>query len=197
MKALLKYAPGNGNLEVREVAEPATGDDRVKVEIAYCGVCGTDIHVMRDTFRNFPPVILGHEFAGTVVEVGRNVKDVRAGERMTVLGATAVTCGNCEYCKSGYFIFCKNRRGMGHGVDGAFTRYAVVRPDQLYRVPANFSLAEASISEPFAAVVQAVAELTPVRLGDTVLVSGPWTHRTAGSETPGRGIRSVCERTRH
>jgi L-iditol 2-dehydrogenase len=173
MKALLKYAPGNGNLEVREVAEPPTGDDQVKVEIAFCGVCGTDIHVMHDTFRNFPPVILGHEFAGTVVEVGKNVSDVHVGERVTVLGATAVTCGHCEYCKSGYFIFCKNRRGMGHGVNGAFTRYVVVRPDQLYRVPENFSLAEASVSEPFAAVVQAVAELTPVRLGDIALVSGP------------------------
>lgn len=173
MKALVKYAPGNGNLDVRDVPEPPCGDDQVKVEIAYCGVCGTDIHVMHDTFRNFPPVILGHEFSGTVVEAGRNVKSAAAGERVTVLGATAVTCGACDYCRSGYFIFCRNRRGMGHGVNGAFTRYVVVRPDQLYRIPENFSLAEAAISEPFAAVVQAVTELTTVRPGDTVLVSGP------------------------
>ena len=173
MKALVKFAPGNGNLDVLDVAEPACGDDQVKVEIAYCGVCGTDIHVMHDTFRNFPPVILGHEFAGTVVETGKNVKNAARGERVTVLGATAVTCGACEYCRSGYFIFCRNRRGMGHGVNGAFTQYVVVRPDQLYRIPENFSLAEASVSEPFAAVVQAVTELTTVRLGDTALVSGP------------------------
>ena len=173
MKALVKFAPGNGNLDVLDVAEPACGDDKVKVEIAYCGVCGTDIHVMHDTFRNFPPVILGHEFAGTVVETGKNVKNAAQGERVTVLGATAVTCGACEYCRSGYFIFCRNRRGMGHGVNGAFTQYVVVRPDQLYRIPENFSLAEASVSEPFAAVVQAVTELTTVRLGDTALVSGP------------------------
>ena len=173
MKALLKYAPGNGNLEVRDVPEPACGENQVKVEIAFCGVCGTDIHVMHDTFRNFPPVILGHEFAGTIVETGRGVADFNAGDRVTVLGATAVTCGQCEYCRTGYFIFCRNRRGMGHGVNGAFTRYGVVRPDQLYRVPDNFSLAEAAISEPFAAVVQAVTELTPVRIGETALVSGP------------------------
>jgi L-iditol 2-dehydrogenase len=173
MKALLKYAPGPGNLDVREVPEPECGDDKVKVEVAYCGVCGTDIHVMHDTFRNFPPVILGHEFSGTVVETGKNVSGVRKGERVTVLGATAVTCGRCRYCRSGYFIFCKNRRGMGHGVNGAFTRYAVVRPDQLYRVPENFSLEEASISEPFAAVVQAVTELTTLRIGEAALVSGP------------------------
>lgn len=173
MKALLKYAPGSGNLDVRDVAEPPCGDNQVKVEVAFCGVCGTDIHVMHDTFRNFPPVILGHEFAGTVVETGKNVTDTKVGERVTVLGATAVRCGQCEYCRSGYFIFCKQRRGMGHGVNGAFTRYVVVRPDQLFRVPDNFSLAEASISEPFAAVVQAVTELTPVRIGETALVSGP------------------------
>lgn len=146
MKALLKSAPGNGNLEIREVPEPECGDNQVKVEVAFCGVCGTDIHVMHDTFRNFPPVILGHEFAGTVVEIGRNTKNVRVGERVTVLGATAITCGSCTYCRSGYFMFCKERRGMGRGVHGAFTRYVVVRPDQLYRIPDSFSLAEAAMS---------------------------------------------------
>ncbi len=73
MKALVKYASGEGNVEIREVEEPRCGDDQVKLEIAYCGICGTDIHVLHDTFRNYPPVILGHEFSGTVVEVGRNV----------------------------------------------------------------------------------------------------------------------------
>ena len=71
MKALVKYAAGEGNVGIRDVAEPVCGDNNVKVEIAFCGVCGTDIHVLHDTFRNFPPVTLGHEFAGTVVEVGK------------------------------------------------------------------------------------------------------------------------------
>ncbi len=71
MKALVKYAPGNGNLDILDVPEPPCGPGQVKVEVAFCGVCGTDIHVMHDTFRNYPPVILGHELAGTVVEVGR------------------------------------------------------------------------------------------------------------------------------
>ena len=173
MKALVKYAPGEGNLDILDVEEPRCGDTQVKVEVAYCGVCGTDLHVMHDTFRNYPPVILGHEFSGTFVEVGSSVSDVSIGERVTVLGATAVTCGACAYCRSGYFIFCKDRRGMGHGVNGAFTRYVVVRPDQVYRIPDAFSLEEAAISEPFAAVVQAVEEITNVRPGETALVSGP------------------------
>jgi L-iditol 2-dehydrogenase len=173
MKALVKYASGEGNVEIREVEEPRCRDNEVKLEIAYCGICGTDLHVLHDTFRNYPPVILGHEFSGTVVEVGRKVTNATVGERVAGLGATAVTCGHCQYCRSGYFIFCANRRGMGHGVNGAFTRYVIMRPDQLYRIPENFSLDEAALSEPFAAVVQAVTEITTVRSGDTVLVSGP------------------------
>ena len=173
MKALVKFAPGEGNLDILDVAEPECGPLQVKVEIAWCGVCGTDLHVMHDTFRNYPPVILGHEFAGTVVEMGREVRGVGLGERVTVLGATAVTCGVCRYCREGRFIFCRDRRGMGHGVNGAFTRYVVVRPDQLYRIPDHFTLEEAAISEPFAAAVQAVTEVTQVRIGETALISGP------------------------
>ena len=173
MKALVKYASGEGNVGIRDVDEPSCGEHQVKLEIAFCGICGTDLHVMHDTFRNYPPVILGHEFSGTVVEIGRSVRGVRLGERVAGLGATAITCGQCAYCRSGYFIFCSDRRGMGHGVDGAFTRYVVMRPDQLYRIPEHFSLDEAALSEPFAAVVQAVTEISQVRIGDTALVSGP------------------------
>ena len=70
-------------------------------------------------------------------------------------------------------MFCPNRRGMGHGVNGAFARYAVVRQDQAYKIPEGFDMAESAVSEPFAAAVQAVEELTQVRLGDIALVSGP------------------------
>lgn len=173
MKALVKFAPGDGNLEIREMEEPVCGKDQIKLEIGFCGVCGTDIHVLRDTFRNYPPVILGHEFAGTVVEVGKDVEGISDGDRGAVLGATAVTCRQCEYCLSGNFIFCANRRGMGHGVNGAFTRYVVIRPDQFFPVPEHLTMEEAALSEPFAAAIQAVNDRTEVRLGDTVLVSGP------------------------
>jgi L-iditol 2-dehydrogenase len=173
MKALVKYAAGEGNLEVMDVAEPVCGENQVKVEVAFCGLCGTDIHVMHDTFRNYPPVILGHEVAGRVVEVGRNVTRTAVGDVVTILGATAVTCGECAYCRSGRFMFCPRRRGIGHGVNGGFTRYMVARPDQIYRIPAGLTVEEAALSEPFAAAIQAVTEVTPVRIGDTALISGP------------------------
>jgi L-iditol 2-dehydrogenase len=176
MQALAKYALGVGNVGLIDADEPACGEDQVKVEVAFCGICGTDLHVMNDTFRNYPiypPVILGHEFAGTIVERGTNVSGLNIGDHVTVLGATAVTCGRCRYCKSGNFMFCRERRGMGHGVNGAFARYAVARPDQIYRLPEGFGLDEAALSEPFAATVQAVTEVTQVRIGDCALVSGP------------------------
>jgi L-iditol 2-dehydrogenase len=173
MLALVKYAPGNGNVEVRDVPEPRCGEGQVKIEIAYCGICGTDLHVYHSTFRSYPPVTMGHEFAGTVVEVGSGASAVRLGDRVAVLPASAVTCGTCRYCRAGQFMFCPQRRGMGHGVNGAFTRYAVVRRDQVYALPPALSLEESALCEPFAAAVQPVLELNQIGLGDVVLISGP------------------------
>lgn len=173
MPALVKYEAGEGFVEVREVPEPACGEGRVKVAVAGTGICGTDLHVYHGTFRSYPPVIMGHEFAGTVAEAGRGVQGVAVGDRVTVLPASAVTCGRCVHCRSGEFMFCPERRGMGHGVHGAFAPYAVVRPDQLYRVPSHMGLDEAALCEPLAAAVQPVEELSGVRLGDVVLLSGP------------------------
>jgi len=173
MPALVKYEAGEGHVEVREVPEPACGPGQVKIAVAGTGICGTDLHVYHGTFRSYPPVIMGHEFAGTVAEVGRGVDGVEVGERVTVLPALAVTCGRCVHCRSGEFMFCPERRGMGHGVNGAFAPFAVVRPDQLYRLPDHIGLDEAALCEPFAAAVQPVEEMSGVRAGDVVLLSGP------------------------
>jgi L-iditol 2-dehydrogenase len=173
MKALMKYAPGPGNVEIRDVPEPDPGPGQVKLQVDYCGVCGTDLHVLHDTFRNFPPVILGHEFTGTIVELGKECNGVKVGDRVAVLGAVTITCGRCRYCQSGEFMFCPERRGMGHGVSGAFTRFVLARPDQCYHLPEGMALDEGAVCEPFAAAVQAVTEIPEIRLGDVALVSGP------------------------
>lgn len=174
MKALVKTAAGPGHLELCEVPDPVPTPEQVKIEIAACGLCGTDLHVAHDTFRNFPPVILGHEFVGRIVEEGASVSGkLDRSARYAVLGATAVTCGRCRYCRSGEFMFCPDRRGMGHGVNGAFTRYACARPDQLFRLDDALPDEEGALVEPLAAAVHAVAEMTVVRPGDVALVSGP------------------------
>ena len=173
MKAVVKYKAGVGNVELREVPEPELTDNQVKIEVEYCGICGTDLHVYHDRFRNYPPVVLGHEFAGTVVETGLGVNHVVVGDLVTVLPASAVTCGVCYYCRQGQFMFCPERRGMGHGVNGAFTRYVTARNDQVYKLPQNLSLEVAAMCEPFAAAVHAVAEKAVISSGDVVLLTGP------------------------
>lgn len=169
----MKTAPGVGNVELVEIAEPACPPDGVKVEVRYTGICGTDLHVYHDTFRNYPPVILGHEFSGVVVEAGKEIRSVRPGARVAVLGSTAVSCGSCEHCRQGFYMFCSSRRGMGHGVSGSMTRYVVVREDQVYALPDSVSFEEGAVCEPFACAVQAVDELTTSQAGDIALVSGP------------------------
>ncbi len=173
MQAVVKYAKGEGNVTLTDMPEPTCADTQVILEIEHCGICGTDLHVYHDTFRNFPPVILGHEFAGTIVELGKDVKNVRLGDKFSVFGAIAKFCGKCSYCYQGEYFFCKERRGMGHGVNGAFTRYVAVRPDQLYAVPEGVSTREAALVEPLAAAVHAVTDVGRFKLGDVALVSGP------------------------
>jgi L-iditol 2-dehydrogenase len=174
VKALVKTAPGPGHVELVDVPEPVPGPHQVKLEIAACGLCGTDLHVLRDTFRNFPPVILGHEFAGRIVAEGEAVRGATdPAARYAVLGATTVVDPADPFVREGHFILSPTRRGMGHGVNGAFCRYAVVRPDQLFRLDATVPVEEGALVEPLAAAVHAVAEQTEVRAGDVALVSGP------------------------
>jgi len=173
VKALMKVAPGAGNLELVDIKEPACDDNHVKLEVKYSGICGTDIHVMHGSFTSYPPVILGHEFSGIVTEVGKNCKHTRLGDRVAVLGSTMVQCGRCEHCTEGNYMFCAVRRGMGHGVNGSFTKYVVVREDMVYHLPQRLSLEEGALAEAFASAVQAVEELTSFHAGETVLVSGP------------------------
>ena len=174
MKALVKAEPGEGHVDLRDRPEPACGPGLVKLEVGACGICGTDLHVYHGAFRSYPPVIMGHEFYGRIVETGAGVTDeLDRDSCYAVLGATAVTCGHCRYCRSGEFMFCPTRRGMGHGVDGAFARYVCVRPDQLFQLDARVPAEEAALVEPLAVAVHAVLELTDVRPGDVALVSGP------------------------
>ncbi|MEM9141568.1 MAG: alcohol dehydrogenase catalytic domain-containing protein [Bacteroidota bacterium] len=173
MKALVKYDKGEGNVRIQDMPEPELTRDRVILEVNSCGICGTDLHVYHDTFKNYPPVILGHEFSGRVVEKGSRTHGIALGERYSVLGAPTVICNNCEYCHSGEFMFCKAKRGMGHGVHGAFTKYVAARPDQLYATADHVSDDVSALVEPFAVAVHAVGEIAHFQFGDTVLLSGP------------------------
>ena len=80
MKALVKTQPGQGNVELKEVNEPTPGFGQVKIAVKYCGICGTDLKIKKDLAPSNPPVILGHEFCGSVYEIGEGVKNFKKGD---------------------------------------------------------------------------------------------------------------------
>lgn len=172
MKGLVKFAPGAGNVELRDVPEPVTGPSQVKIAVKAAGICGTDIHIYDDEYTSRPPVILGHEVAGQVVETGPDVTDVRVGDRVTAL-PFAVTCGRCRYCRQGQPGLCSERLSFGSGVDGAFAPYLVIPASIVRRLPDNLDLDSGALAEPLACSVKAVNELTVIQAGDVVLVTGP------------------------
>ena len=173
MKALMKMEKGVGNVSLQEIGEPACGRGEIKVEVKAAGICGTDLRVHDDAFKNYPPVILGHELAGVVTEAGEDVESFKPGDRVALLGSNKIVCGLCEFCRTGNYMFCKPRRGMGHGTNGGFTQYVCVREDMAFHIPDGYSMEEASILEAFASSVQAVEEVACLNAASTVLISGP------------------------
>lgn len=172
MKALVKTRDGAGFLEYVNIPEPTPGPGEVKIQVKACGVCGTDLHIRHDTFPNFPPVVLGHEFSGVVAELGRGVTGITPGQPV-VSEVVFETCGQCRACKTGYYNLCQTRRGLGWAADGAFAPYTLVEAKNIHPIPENLSFEEAALSEPLAVCAYAVCELTGVTAGDVVLVSGP------------------------
>jgi len=173
MKALYKTARGVGNLELREVPVPRPGPDEVLLEIKACGICGTDIHIKYDEFPYWPPVILGHEFAGQVVEVGENVTEVKVGDRVVGEPHTKA-CGKCELCRTGNVQICAAKRSPGWGIDGAFAKYMVMpMPHLLHRIPDHMSYEQAALVEPTVNVVQDVVLRPVLEPNDTVVIFGP------------------------
>lgn len=173
LKAIMKTDKGVGNVILSKVEEPICDDSSVKIRVVYSGICGTDLHILHDTFKNYPPVILGHEFSGIVEEIGEGIKNINIGDRVTVLPSTASVCGECTYCNTGQYVFCDKRRGMGYGVNGSFTKYVSVREDMVYKIPDYVSLESAALCEPLACVVNAMEELDNSNISDTLLLSGP------------------------
>ncbi|MHA1959316.1 MAG: zinc-dependent alcohol dehydrogenase [Candidatus Thorarchaeota archaeon] len=176
MRGLVKTARGKGNLEIRDLESPSPKPDEVLVEVKAAGICGSDIHIKHDQSFYTPPVVLGHEYSGVVVDVGDEVQNVGIGDRV-VSPATAY-CGQCYHCKTGCVnrCTCPDKRILGVSLaDGAFAKYVVVPEFIIHKVPEGLSLEEAALAEPSACVVHSVAETTPITPGDVVVVQGPGT----------------------
>ncbi|QDT64129.1 zinc-dependent alcohol dehydrogenase [Calycomorphotria hydatis] len=172
MKALLLEA--EKELRVTDVPKPSVGPNDVLVQVQACGICGSDVHGYDGSSgRRLPPLIMGHEAAGIVAEVGENVS-LKPGTAVTF--DSMISCGNCEFCREGRTNLCSHRMVMGVSCndfkrDGAFAEYVVVPQHIVFPLPEGFDPAKAAMVEALSVAVHAV-DRTPIKLGQTAFVVG-------------------------
>ena len=173
MKVLVLTA--YNHLEIDDWPRPEVAAGEVLLRVAACGICGSDIHGMDgSTGRRQPPIVMGHEAAGTIVELGQDVCDWAVGDRVTF--DSTIYCGRCWHCRRGEINLCDHRRVLGVSCDdyrrhGAFAEYVAVPQRILYRLPAEVSFVHAALVEPLSIAMHAVAR-SRVTIGDTAVVVG-------------------------
>lgn len=173
MKALLlsEY----NRLETVDLPLPRPGPGEVLMRVEACGICGSDVHGYDGASgRRIPPIVMGHEAAGTIAAVGPGVTSVREGDH--VAPDSTVYCGECEYCRRGEVNLCDRREVLGVSTGdfrraGAFAEFVSVPERILHRLPDSLSFAEAAMIEPLAVAVHAV-DLAGAPKGGTALVVG-------------------------
>lgn len=179
MKAAVWH--GYKDIRIENVDEPKVKKGYVKIKVDYAGICGTDRHEYvgpnfipvqkphRLTGRT-APLIIGHEFSGTIVELGEGVEKYKIGDRVTANGS--LTCGKCEMCVSGRYNICKKLGFLGVGDNGAFAEYVVVASEKLFLIPDGVTQREAVVSEPLACGIHATNIIGDIK-GKDVVVIGP------------------------
>jgi len=156
-------------VRVEDLPDPRPAPDEVLIRVRACGVCGTDNSLYKGEYPARYPVVIGHEFAGEVVEAGSAVRSLAPGDRVTV--DPNKVCHACPYCQSGNEHLCESLSSMGVHRDGADADLCIMPATNVYKIPEGLSDEEASFTEPLACAVHGV-DLAGVRLGDTVLVIG-------------------------
>lgn len=162
-------------LVCEEMPAPQPGPQEVLVAVKACGICGSDVHGMDgSTGRRRPPIIMGHEAAGVIAEVGQCVSDWSAGDRVTF--DSTIYCGHCEFCRDGRINLCRNRRVLGVSCEeyrqhGAFAQFVAVPHHILYRLPEGLRFEHAALTEPFAIALHAISRAA-LALKATVVVVG-------------------------
>ncbi|WP_394922603.1 NAD(P)-dependent alcohol dehydrogenase [uncultured Robinsoniella sp.] len=168
------YMDGTFEIIYRDIAKPVPNENEVLVKIEYVGICGSDVHFYENgrigDFIANGPFILGHEAAGTIVDTGSKVTDLKIGDRVAL--EPGVTCGKCEFCKTGRYNLCPEVKFFAtppyHGV---LTEYATHPSDMCFKLPENVSTKEGALVEPLSVGLHAAAQ-GEVKLGDSVVVLG-------------------------
>jgi L-iditol 2-dehydrogenase len=169
MKALVLTAASEFNYDVN-FPEPTPGPGEVLVKIRACGICGSDIHGMDGrSGRRQPPIVMGHEAAGEIIELGEGVTDWRVGERVTF--DSTEYCGECEECRAGYVNLCPNRKVLGvspgsYRRHGCFAEKIVLPTRILYRIPEALPFEKAAFAEPVSIALHAVNLADGIEVGE-------------------------------
>ncbi|TGN79876.1 L-threonine 3-dehydrogenase [Streptomyces bauhiniae] len=171
MKALVKEKAEPG-LRLMDVPEPVVGPGDVLIKVMRTGICGTDLHIRawdgwaQQAIRT--PLIVGHEFVGQVVSIGRDVTDIRVGDRVS--GEGHLVCGKCRNCLAGRRHLCRSTIGLGVGRDGAFAEYVALPAANVWvhRVPVDLDIA--AVFDPFGNAVHTALSFPLV--GEDVLITG-------------------------
>jgi L-iditol 2-dehydrogenase len=174
MPALVHYALQPGAVELRELAVPDIGDDDALLAVGAVSVCGSDVHQAFNT-HSWPvniPVVLGHEFGGTIARAGKAVRGFKEGDRV-VSETAAQICGECMLCRTGRYNLCPSRKGFGYGIDGAMAGWVRVPARCLHRIPDTLPFDLACLAEPHAVAYNAMCVNSTIRPGETVVVLGP------------------------
>ncbi|MBV9671359.1 MAG: zinc-binding dehydrogenase [Verrucomicrobia bacterium] len=174
MPAVVNYSSEPNSVEIREIPVPTIGDHDVLLAVQAVGVCGSDIHQARGqhSWKVNYPVVLGHEFAGVIAQVGKNVRGFHEGDRV-VSETAAVIDQNSPFVRRGLYNLDPNRLGFGAGVDGAMTRYAKVPERILHHIPATLPFTVAALTEPCCVAYNATCGNARILPGDAVAVLGP------------------------
>jgi 2-desacetyl-2-hydroxyethyl bacteriochlorophyllide A dehydrogenase len=170
VKAAVIVTPGEIALE--SVPDPAPGPREVVVQVAGCGICGTDLHIMDGEFAPAYPIVPGHEFAGTVVAAGADVTEVRVGEAVAV--DPSLHCGECYQCRRGRGNLCERWAAIGVTVQGGAAEFAVAPVKNCFPLPEGIAPADAALIEPLSCAVRGF-DVLPRRLGDHYLIYGAGT----------------------
>lgn len=176
MIAVVNYAPEKGSVELRDLNIPEIGDDDVLLQVENVGVCGSDLHqwTADHSWQVNYPVVLGHEFGGVVVKLGKNINNWKEGDRV-VSETAAIINPQSPMTKAGLYNLDPDRKGFGYGVNGAMTKYVRVPARCLHHVPSNLSFEQACLTEPCCVAYNSVAVNANIRPGDRVIVLGPGT----------------------
>ncbi|WP_405967007.1 zinc-dependent alcohol dehydrogenase family protein [Streptomyces sp. NBC_00015] len=161
-----------GRAVVAEVPDPTPGPREVVVEVAACGLCGTDLHILQGEFAPKLPIVPGHEFAGAVVGVGTQVTEVSVGDRVAV--DPSLYCHECRYCRTGHNNLCERWAAIGVTTAGGAAQYAVAPVANCVRLPEHIRTQDAALIEPLSCAVRGYDVLRS-RLGAHVLIYGSGT----------------------